>query len=269
MRVKGVKILLLSLLAFLVSCKVEMPKSVPSPAKMEAILYDYHLAQSMATTNANVDYKEKLLYKYVFDKHGISKAEFDSALVWYNRNPKYMKEIYSGLESRVQREIDYLGGAKIAMDDGVAIEAAYLASNIAELWTSQNVRLLSTSPLNNKLAFTFDTPKDSSFIAGDSLVFSFNAFFLSENAQPVKQEAYASVILEYNDKSVRVNGVGVDEPGHYDIAVPRNYGSRLKSMSGYVYYFDNDTSDVSRMVLSDLSVKRIHPVQAKKEKQGK
>ena len=57
MRCKVVKIVFALMMLFLVSCRVEMPKDVPSPEKMEAVLYDYHLAQTIATTLATSDYK--------------------------------------------------------------------------------------------------------------------------------------------------------------------------------------------------------------------
>ena len=77
---KVVKAVFALLLLFVVSCRVEMPKDVPSPDKMEAVLYDYHLAQTMATTLSTSDYKEKLLYKAVFKKHGMTKEELEQNL---------------------------------------------------------------------------------------------------------------------------------------------------------------------------------------------
>ena len=247
------------LVLLLVSCKVEMPENILPPGKMEDILYDYHLANSMSSTFASADYKEKLMYAYVYDKHNVSKEHFDSSLAWYNRYPKYMKGVYENLEKRFQEDVDVLGGAKVLQNEGVDIDAAYLASDVAELWTGFPVKVLSSTPLNNKILFSFNTPDDSSFVAGDSLVFSFNAMFVSENEANVNQEAYAAITLEYNDDSYCVKGIGIKEAGDYAVAASRNFGSSLKSMSGYVYYFDNDTSYASRVLLDALSVKRIHP----------
>lgn len=260
----AVKIVSVLLLLLLVSCKVEMPKGILPPEKMEAVLYDYHLAQSMSSTLASADYKEKLMYIYVYEKHGIDKELFDSSLVWYNRYPKYIKDIYANLETRFQREVDILGGARLQQYEGVDLDAANLAVNVAELWTGHPVKLLSSTPLNNRVVFSFDTPKDSAFVVGDSLVFSFNATFFSENDAAVTQQAYAAVTLEYDDETYHITGMSIKESGLFVLPVSRNFKSRLNSMSGYVYYFDNDTSYTSRMLLNDLSLKRLHPSKSAK-----
>ena len=261
MRAFVVKIVsVLSIVAFLVSCQVKTPDGVLSPEKMEAVLYDYHMAQSMAVSFASVSYKEKLMYIYVYDKHNITKEEFDSSLVWYNRYPKHMKRIYANLEARLNHEIDELAAVKSLQNETVDISVADLSAGVAELWTGHPVKMLSSVPLGNKVAFSFETPKDSSFVAGDSLVFSFNAKFVSQDVTDVKQEAYASIALDYNDGSYAVSGFSIDESGHYALATARKLGTRIRSVSGYVYYFDNDTSATSMMLLDGLSLKRLHPV---------
>ncbi|MBQ5895364.1 MAG: DUF4296 domain-containing protein [Bacteroidaceae bacterium] len=264
MRCKLVNIIVVFSLLFLCSCRVEMPKDVIPPDKMEAILYDYHLVQSMeGVAYTSGDYKGKLFYRGVFDKHHVTKEMFDSALVWYNRNPKYMVEIYENLESRMQREVNALASLKSSRVYGVDLNFAHLNSNISELWTSHNVRMLSAVPLNNKLAFSFTTPKDSTFVTGDSLSFSFNTMFISPLKGAVNQQAYAAVYVEYTDNTVGSYALEVDSSGHYELHVPRNYKSRLKSMDGYVYYCDDDTTNESKLVVSDISLRRLHPVQSK------
>ncbi len=260
MRTFVVKIVsVLSVAALLVSCQVKMPEDVLPPEKMEDVLYDYHLTQSMALSFASASYKEKLMYANVYDKHNITKEMFDASLVWYNRYPKHMKRIYANLEARLNHEIDELAAVKSLQNETVDISVADLSAGVAELWTGHPVKMLSSVPLGNKVAFSFETPKDSSFVAGDSLVFSFNAKFVSQDVTDVKQEAYASITLDYNDGSYAVSGFSIDESGHYALAASRKFGTRIRSVSGYVYYFDNDTSATSMMLLDGLSLKRLHP----------
>ena len=262
MRCRTVKILSLLFLLLLVSCKVEMPESVIPPEKMEALLYDYHLTQSMSSSFSSISYKEKLMFIYVYEKHGVSKEKLDSSLVWYSRYPKHLKLIYKNLEARFQSEVDSLADVKAAMDRFVNLEAAYLAPNSAELWTGHSVKMLSSTPLGNKIGFSFDVPKDSTFLVGDSLVFSFGATFLTADKDSVEQEAYAAITLEYEDNTYSMAGVSVTEDGRYTLPASRNFNSRLKSMSGYVYYFDNDTAYGSKLLLDKLSLLRVHPMQS-------
>ena len=255
------KILLLLLLVLVASCKVEAPENVLPPEKMEAVLYDYHLAQSMMTTLASVDYKEKLMYTYIYDKHGVSKEVFDSSLVWYNRYPKHIERIYANIEARLNDEVDALAAAKVAMEEGVDLTNVDFSSSIAELWTSNPVKMLTATPLNNRVHFAFDAPKDSSFIEGDSLVFSFNTLFLPAGNDSVMQKAYASIALEYVNGSCYFGGVEVEGEGNFSVSAPRNFKNRLKSMSGYLFYFDNDATCKSKAIFSGLSVRRLRPVQ--------
>lgn len=250
----------LSVATLLLSCQVKMPEDVLPPDKMEVVLYDYHMTQSMALSLATADYKEKLMYTHVYDKHGITKEMFDSSLVWYNRYPRHMKRIYANIENRLNREIDELAAIRGLQNETVDISVVDFTAGNAELWTGHPVKMLSSVPHANKVAFSFETPKDSSFMAGDSLVFSFNAEFLSDRTGDVKQEAYAAITLVYNDGSYDVSGLSIDEAGHYALAEVRNYRTRISSVSGYIYYFDNDSSKTSVMLLDRLSLRRLHPV---------
>ncbi len=254
--------ILLLALPLLLSCEVKMPEEVLKPEKMEALLYDYHSVQAMSGEYAPGSYKEKLYYDYVFKKHNVTKEQFDSSLVWYNRYPKHMLKIYKKLEARFEAEVEALGSAKGALDEGVSLSIAYLATDTAELWTSSTTKVLLSSPLCSRLAFAFETPADSAFLPGDSLSFSFNATFATGGVQGVQQEAYAAIQLAYEDGAVYSKGLPVKNNGNAVVALERYQGSRLKSMNGYVYYFDNDTLALSRLILSDISVERIHPLLA-------
>ena len=260
-------IFLLLLLVLVASCKVKAPEDVLPPEKMEAVLYDYHLAQSMMTTLASVDYKEKLMYAYVYAKHGVTKEEFDSSLVWYNRYPKYIKDIYANIEERLQQEVDVLTAIRLQDNEGVTLALADLSPAVAELWTGHPVKMLTATPLCNRVQFSFDTPKDTTFVTGDSLVFSFNAEFIPASRGDVLREAHASVVLEYDNEVYHTAGVNVKSSGSYSISAPRDSKNRLRSMSGYVYYFDNDSAHESCMLLSGISLKRFHPVESEKIKQ--
>ncbi len=259
MRRGAVKIVLFMLLPLFVSCKVDFPENVLSPEKMEAVLYDYHLTSSMATTIASADYKEKLMYSYVYEKHKISKEQFDSSLVWYNRYPKHIKRIYENIEARLQSEIDVL-----KLNDGinsrnVDLELANLTGSVAELWTGHTVRMLSPTPLTNKVQFSFDVPKESSFVAGDSIVFSFNTVFVPGSDVGIKQQLHTALTLEYGNGTSLMMGADVPEAGECVVAAPRCDSVRLKSMSGYVYYFDNDSLSASFALISNISLRRFHP----------
>ncbi len=249
---------LLLLLLFAVSCEVKMPEDIIQPEKMEAVLYDYHLVQAMSSEYSSSSYKEKLFYRYVFDKHNISKEQFDSSLVWYNRYPKHMVRIYTSIEERLEKEIEAFGESKGMLEDCVSLDVAFLGTDTAELWTSPTTRVMLSNPLNNAISFAFTTPQDSAFVPRDSLVWSFKALFAKGVAEGVEQGAYASLLLRYDDGTSATNAVHITASGNYSLAVERKE-SRLKGANGYIYYSDNDTTAQAQLVLTDISLRRMHP----------
>ena len=70
------------LLAFsLTACKVKRPETVFPDAKMENVLYDYHIAKAMGEeVPYNESYKRVLYIESVFKKYGITQADFDFML---------------------------------------------------------------------------------------------------------------------------------------------------------------------------------------------
>ena len=86
-------ILCLGILLF-ASCWERQRVNVLTPKKLEAVLYDYHLAQVMTNDLGYSErYMKDLYFSYVLDKHGVTSAEIDSALVpsrrtlWLCRKP--------------------------------------------------------------------------------------------------------------------------------------------------------------------------------------
>ena len=249
---------------FLVSCEVGMPDYVIPPGKMERFLYDYHLVQSMSSEFTSLDYKEKLFYDYVYKKHNVTKESFDSSLIWYNRYPKYLKRIYENLEVKLEAEVALLNDARASFDDGVLLEAAFLATDTAQLWTSSKMRILASTHVDSKLAFSFDVPKDTTFVKGDSLAFSFGSYFINDGNSDVRQSAYASIRIDYDNDTYYHKGLDIAESGEYVLAAPRDFDRNIKSMSGFVYYVDDDKDVKAKMLLSEISVTRIHPPKTQK-----
>ena len=70
-------------------------QNIIQPDRMENILYDYHLSISMGNNLSYSDNYQKEAYKnYVFEKHHITEAEFDSSMVWYTRHTEELASLY-------------------------------------------------------------------------------------------------------------------------------------------------------------------------------
>ncbi|MDR0733034.1 MAG: DUF4296 domain-containing protein [Dysgonamonadaceae bacterium] len=80
--------------AFFTACD-NRPFHVLSDKKMEAVLFDVYIAQAEMNNNREVfsdSARKHDLLNAVFRKHKITRADFDSSLVWYSDNlERYVK----------------------------------------------------------------------------------------------------------------------------------------------------------------------------------
>lgn len=243
------------ILIFLASCQVKIPKDIIQPDKMEALLYDYHIVQAMGNEVSSMqEYQVKLYYDYLFKKHGVTKALFDSSLVWYTRHPSNLAEIYANLQKSFDHDVAIMQGERDVENYSVNIDKDITIDTL-ELWQGMSVQELTSIPNNNRLLFSYES--DSAFVAGDSIVLKFNTYFFTKNKN--LQHLYAAVLVCYNDTTTESVALNIDKPGSYTLPIARNYDSKMNELRGFIYYDDNDESSQSGVVLSELSLLRIHP----------
>lgn len=177
------------------SCKPRRPSGLISESKMQAILYDYHVAQGIADRQSeDIQRARYLLVQSVFKKHGITEAEFDSSMIYYNTHPKILNEMYVRLDQRFKAEAKALG---IGLSE-TEIYAAYSQyGDTANVWSDQNILLIRNDGLNN--VKTLSLQCDTTFRAGDTFRLNFMANFLV----PGRQLAFAFLTIRYdNGKSL-------------------------------------------------------------------
>lgn len=252
---KHISYLLLAALFVLVSCQVKIPDGIISPDKMESVLYDYHVTQALSSeVSSSPEYHKKLYHEYVFGKHGIDKALFDSSLVWYTRHPAYMTQIYANLQERLDYELAVMQDEKINAQMSTLSEVDIYADTL-DMWFGKKVDALSSSSMNNLLSFTYSS--DSAFVAGDSVVMTVNTRFYSQ--KPVMQKVYAAVVIKYKDNSTVSNVLEIASSGKYALQFERDYDKLINGVNGFIYYSDTDSVAASGVALSGLSLRRIHP----------
>ena len=80
-------------------------QSVIREKKMEAVLYDLHLADGLISKAAQdgspeSDSIKNNLYATVFNKHKITKAQFDTSMVWYANHRSEERRVGKECRSR-------------------------------------------------------------------------------------------------------------------------------------------------------------------------
>lgn len=245
MRRQNKFLFILSVLCFFVaSCKKEIPSYVIQPKEMEDILYDYHLAQAVGDEWAGTErYKSELVIEYVFKKHNITQAEFDTSMVWYTRNMEKLSDIYTNLSKRFED----------ANNNIAQVYQSYKREKTASgdsinLWYDRKLYILSSSPLTNRV--TFEMKADTTFHELDRLVWNMNVFREANK----KGNLYASLIVSYKNDSVASVIRPLNTSGPHSIMLKTDTVP-MKNLQGFIYY---DDSIVTSIVVSDISLMRYH-----------
>lgn len=100
-------LLLCAVLMLLVACR---PKGILTSRKMRNILYELHRADAILQVAGYAYGHDEDVAKYyqeVLDKNGITKAQFDSSLVWYTDHPQIFNKIYPKVLARCEKEDAY------------------------------------------------------------------------------------------------------------------------------------------------------------------
>ena len=95
-------LILSAVIVVISSCSDGIPGGVLSKGEMEDVLVDYHLAEAMAEQMSG-DREENtyLMVEAALKKHGVSRDELDSSLVYWCRNSEKFKEIYLNVYKRL------------------------------------------------------------------------------------------------------------------------------------------------------------------------
>lgn len=242
----------ITLLAFsLTACQVKRPKDVLPDAKMENVLYDYHIAKAMGEeVSYNESYKRLLYVESVFNKYGITQANFDSSMVWYARNPENLTKIYEKVNLRLKAERDGLNHL-IAMRDNKPKES--LPGDSIDVWAWQHIYQLTGMPLDNKITFTL--PSDSNFQDRDTLRWSVR--FRFHNGMPDSLHApLMGMQILYDNDSIISSSQKIKKAGFETISLSADSIGKIKEIRGFIYY---PLQKSSKSLLADrISLMRYH-----------
>ncbi len=93
------------LVAFYLPGMPYKPFNVLSEKEMTDVLVDLHL--TTAAVNIRVPIEQKAIRQQyinaVFEKHGLTREEFETSLDWYTKNSKQLSAIYDAVELQLTR----------------------------------------------------------------------------------------------------------------------------------------------------------------------
>lgn len=234
------------------ACKPGVPSDLIQPAELEDLLYDYHVAQAMAETGGDsMNFKRYSYVQAVFEKHGVSEAEFDSTMVWYASHATYLNDIYKKLQERYSTHVSALGASTGENDIFAHLDAR---GDTANIWQERAFRILKPSFMEDRLLFTMTA--DTTFRKGDALLWRFDARYISHGRQ---NEAYAGFYVKYDNDSTAGITQRIYSNNLMQLRLEGDTAHAIREVGGFVYYKPSDEDKESRLLLlRDIMLVRFH-----------
>jgi len=258
----------LCMLTMMPSCKPSLPSGILSKGKMTDILFDYHLAVSMAQTDNGGDQSISVAYRAaVLKKHDVTSAEFDSSMVYYMRHTEMMEEVYKDLADRMNKEVVALGGNGNGMGQ---FDNLSVTGDTANVWNLSTSLVFSTrSPFNE---YSFSLNVDSGYHKGDCLMLDFESQFIYQDGM---RDGVAVLAVQFANDSTAQSVIHISGSQHYSVQVTDNENLGIKAVKGYFLLSDGGFSsdDVSAttlklMFLHHIKLIRMHPRKVEEPKDG-
>lgn len=239
------------LIGVMASCKVKRPNEVLPESKMEEVLYDYHMAQSLSENMSYSENYKKVIYtEAVFKKHGTTEAAFDSSLVWYTRNTELLAKIYERVTKRLKTEQESINHLIAVRDKKPKTSAP---GDSIDMWIGLRMAQLTGVPLNNKLTFTL--PADTNFHKRDTLLWEVRYHFLAGKPDTTRAAIMAMQIVYENDSMIS-RTKKIFRSGIERIRLQSDTLGMIKEVKGFIYYPEGKRW---RTLLADqISLTRYH-----------
>ena len=228
----------------LTGCGKNIPDDIIQPAQMENVLYDYHLTIGMSINMKNTE--KEAMKNYLFQKHRISSADFDSSMVWYTRNTSVLAEIYENLDKRFKREHKHIEKLLESRDES---DRFSLPGDTVNIWNKSDLFWLNQYPLNNQMAF--DIKADTTFHPRDSFVWKMDIRFLTEG------EASIGYNVIYKNDSVIGISKQITRSGSQSISIYSDSAYQIKSLNGFIY-ITSDSNQQANALINHVSLTRYH-----------
>ncbi|MBQ8656255.1 MAG: DUF4296 domain-containing protein [Prevotella sp.] len=258
-RAKGLTVILVAV-AILAACKPTTPSGVIGEGDMEDLLYDYHVSRAMASQTATsteyVDFNQEVYLLATLKKHGYTKADFDSSLVYYYGRADKFSKIYSRVTQRLNDKAASLGAAMGELNQYSTLSAS---GDTANIWRDATALLLMPRPCYNRAEFTLKA--DTSFRKGDSFQMNLLTNFMFKGGT---RDATFYVAVRYDNDSVSAHSTRCTSTGVSTLRIPASRDHVVKDLRLFFYLAPSteaaSSSDV--MFINQIQFIRFHSKEA-------
>lgn len=263
--------LLLSLfvLTVVASC-IDRPDYVLDEPAMVDVLVDVHRAEGLldiqqqhaGRADENERYQREVMAA-VLQKHGITRQQYDSSLMWYAQHLKLLTRVYGHVDERLKEEHEQWG-LQIAEARSFATSEA---GDSVELWTLRSHLVLDARRHGD--ARYWEIPSDSNFLAGDTLHWQFDVRQLLAGQKLVAQMSLVAEDLKDERGNMKPDqpyepigfaGRVIDSPGHYRLSlVADSVQKHKKALLGLILM--QDSARMTPVFADSISLIRTHHVE--------
>ena len=250
-------IVYMMLLVLLSACTPKVPKEYIQPDEMEDILYDYFVSQSIAredgleTTGEELDYKRELYFEAVLKKYDLTRADFDSSLVYYyTRSDRFLK-VWKAVQERLGEAALQYGASASEVE---TFTANMLTGDTANIWNGAISQVLVPYAPYNHLQYTIQA--DTAFRKGDSFMLTWNSDFLYQSGS---KDAVAYMAVKYDNDSIVSQTTHFSTTGRSQLRI-QACDVPVKEISGFIYLGQGyeTTSNLRLLVVSNIQLIRFH-----------
>lgn len=246
----------MTVVCVLAACKPGTPSRYIQPDDMEEILYDYHIGQAMAQLEDGEteqrNYDRMVNMAAVLKKHGVTKAEFDSSLVYYYTRSDRFQKIYKRVAERLSDEALSLGASEGEVERYSSLS---MSGDTANIWSGNRMQVLMPFAPYNYVGFR--QKADTTYRKGDSFLLTLTAEFMYQSGS---KDAVTCLTLKLDNDSIisRVNRVTVS--GLNQIRVNIADSLAVKEVYGYFYLGkgNDHSSTLKLMFLRNIQLIRFH-----------
>ena len=249
-------ILFVFLLVLLSACTPKVPSEYIQPDDMEDILYDYFVSEGMAREDNNnggrvIEYRRELYFNAVLKKYDVTRAEFDSSLVYYYTRADRFVKIWKNVQDRLgEAAIEYGASA----GEVETFTARSLTGDTANIWNGTISQVLVPYAPYNRLQYFIQA--DTAFRKGDSFMLTWYSNFLYQSGS---KDAVAYMAIRYKNDSIVSQTVHFSVDGISQLRM-EGCDEPVKEIKGFVYLgqgYEN-TSAMRMLILSDIHLIRFH-----------
>lgn len=256
------KLLYIVILTMFAICACDdRPKGVLSRGEMEDVLYDYHIAQGLIEQLPD-SVREKVAQDYinaVYQKHDITEAQFDSSIVYYNRNTRDLLKIYDNLKERFGEASE-----AIQMETGTNdMTAIFAGGDTANIWSSSPMMLLRAKDFLCTESFTIHV--DTAFHRKDQFIMTFYPILMREHADDRDINLNVGLSVVYKNGKTIGTTRQVSYSGIQQMSIKAIDNQDIDKITGY-FFFKGKNDARNFCVVNGISLVRMHDEQQEEEK---